>query len=82
MSEHMFGIGHDAPTQTNATKIGRIARTHGFGFVQTTMPGTGYQHWFAGPNRGAPFDGDAERAIWADLEAAGLANAKGVIPRR
>ena len=80
-SQHMFGIGRRAPTVANQKKIDEIAKSHGYDFIATTLPGTGYQHWFAGPNRGNPFDRQAELAIWADLKAAGLADDGGIIPR-
>lgn len=30
------------------------------------------RHWFEGPNRGAPFDGQLAREVCAALEAAGI----------
>jgi hypothetical protein len=94
MSEYMFGAGRAAPSKANATKIDRVARLHGFSFVQHHDAGCGcgcgcarqpcparYRHWFAGPNRGEPFGRLAAEAIWKDLEAAGLADAKGIIPK-
>jgi hypothetical protein len=71
MSEYMFGVGRKRISTANARKINRIARNHGFRFVQADLP-DGYRHWFAGPNEGFPFDRDTELAIRADLEAAGL----------
>lgn len=64
MSEYMFGLGPGwLPKQ-----VAKIARKHGAELVNYCDPGCkcGYgchnncpacrRHWFAGPNRGAPFD--------------------------
>lgn len=81
MSEFMFGVGRKPPTRRSASRIDKIARKHGFCFVEARLPGTGYQHWFAGPNRGFPFDDRNAEAIWAALEKAGLADKDGVITK-
>ena len=66
MSEYMFGCG-DGWMPKSADKI---ARKHGAGLVNYTDPGckcgcgcvsgecrSARRHWFAGPNRGEPFNG-------------------------
>jgi hypothetical protein len=72
-SEFLFGSGRNKPSARDAKRIDAIARKHGAVFVQATLPGTGYQHWFAAPNRGEPFDSALARAISEELEAAGVA---------
>jgi len=76
----MFGVGHKRVSQAHAARIEAVARKHGFSFVQAVVPGTGYQHWFAGPNRGNPFNQEAEAWIWSELEALGLCDAREVRP--
>lgn len=81
MSEHMFGGGTGELTDEAIRAIDEIAARHDFTVVTYTEPRGEKRYWFAGPNRGNPFDGQAEKAIWADLEAAGWANARGLSAR-
>lgn len=79
----MFGIGRTPIAQVTAKKVQKIAREHDFHFVSGKFPGQGYQHWFAGPNLGAPFDDANARAIEADLAKAGLLTLEGkILPKR
>lgn len=73
MSEFMFGVSRAKPTRKDAKRMERIARKHGCSLIEGTFPGDGYKRWFAGPNRGHPFDQALADAVYADLEAAGLA---------
>lgn len=68
MSEFLFagGEGH-LPRAAD-----RIARRHGAVLVNHTEPGGRQLHWFAGPNRGEPFDGRLRDAVVRELEAAGI----------
>lgn len=81
MSEHLFFVSHDRPTRANAARIERIARDNGATWVETTLPGVGYQSWFACRNMGEPFDGATDRAVRAALAAAGITGADGRIIR-
>lgn len=79
MSEYFFGLGDGWMPRKAAV----IARKHGATLVNHTDPGCkcGYgcisgecksarRHWFAGPNRGEPFDSAMGRAVMAEIEAA------------
>lgn len=68
MSEYFFGLG---PGWLPA-KADRIAQKHGAVLVNYTEPNGYKRHWFAGPNRGAPFDQQMADAVAADLRAAGI----------
>lgn len=70
MSEFMFGVGRKPVHYPN--RVEAIAKRHGFTFVHCTIPGNGFMTWFAGPNRGFPFDDAHAKAIWTDLDKAGL----------
>ena len=73
MSEHMFGVTWGLVSRRTERALDRIARKHGCGFVQAFRDGPDRpRSWFAGPNRGEPFDSESARAIIADAEAAGL----------
>jgi hypothetical protein len=58
MSEHMFGGGKGEVGKAEAARIDRaIAKTgHEATFTNVKLPGDGWRYWFAGPNRGEPFD--------------------------
>lgn len=80
MSEYMFGLG-DGWMPKSASKI---AKKHGAVLVNHVDPGCkcGYgctdecpackRHWFAGPNRGEPFDSQLGRAVMQEIEASGI----------
>ncbi len=72
MSEYMFGVGRGRVAAKTAKRIDKIARKHDCYFISGTFPGDGPKFWFAGPNRGHPFDQAMARAVTSDLEAAGL----------
>lgn len=72
MSQHMFGVVKTKQPATVCKKLERIAAKHGADFVWTTLPGTGWQGWFTGPDAGFPFTRHLEDAVRADIEAAGL----------
>jgi hypothetical protein len=67
MSEFQFGLhsGH------LVAKAQRIAARHGADHVNYTEPSGRKRGWFAGPNRGSPFDGWLARDVLAEIEAAG-----------
>jgi len=67
MNEYMFGVSREKLSRKDAKRYARVAGKHGFTFVEAILPGEGYKRWFAGPNRGHPFDGEAERAIRQEL---------------
>lgn len=72
MSEYMFGEGRGSVAEKTARRIDKIARKHDCCFISAMIPGDGHKFWFAGPNRGHPFDQAMARAVTADLEAVGL----------
>jgi hypothetical protein len=53
-------------------KAQRIAAKFGADLVNYTEPRGRKRHWFAGPNRGQPFDQQLSRDVMAALEAAGI----------
>jgi len=72
MSEYFFGLGRGRVGAGVEKRCDKIAGRHGAHIVVVTLPGEGPRYWFAGQNLGFPFDRDMERAVLADLEAAGL----------
>lgn len=72
MNEYMWGYGQGELSKTRGEKIDRIARKHGAAFTNPCMPGRGHVYWFAGPNRGEPFDRELSAAVEADLRRAGF----------
>jgi hypothetical protein len=72
MSEYMFGVSRQKPTRKVAKRMESIARRHGAYLVEATIPGTGYQRWFVGPNLGHPFDRALSKAVYGDLVEAGI----------
>lgn len=67
MSQFMFGVSREKPTRKEARRLARIAKHHGAELVECTLPGTGYQRWFEGPNLGHPFDQAMADAVYADI---------------
>lgn len=67
MSEFMFGVRRGTLTKEERAVRYRAARKHGCGFIYVKLPGTGFQSWFAGPNRGNPFDRDLAAAVLGEL---------------
>ena len=73
MSEYMFAPTKKKITKTTARKLNAIARRHGADFVgPVRIPGNDLTGWFAGPNRGFPFDREMHEAVMRDVEAAGI----------
>lgn len=72
----MFGAGRGRVSAAQGLRIDEIARKHGASFVWAMMPGEGPRYWFTAPNQGAPFDAATAKAVFADLEAEGLAEGK------
>jgi len=48
-----------------------IAAKHGADFNYIREPTGAYKSWFAGPNRGDPFDRNLSAAVAADLQQSG-----------
>ncbi len=72
MSEYFFSSGSGKIPAQLASRIDKIARQHGARFVSVTLPGEGPRFWFAGPNRGNPFDQRMANDVMADLATAGI----------
>jgi len=75
-NEYMFGLG----PKHLPRRVSRIAKKHGAVLVNYTDPGCrcGYgctsgecpacqRHWFAGANRGEPFDSALARAVLDEI---------------
>lgn len=67
--EYMFGVVRGEVTLREYRRCSAIARKHGASFTGGNLPGTGPQHWFTAPNRGAPFDGQTARDVMAEVGA-------------
>ena len=67
MSEHFFGL-HKGHLKSIADKI---AEKHGAWHVNCDEPTGEKCGWFGCPNRGFPYDGWVEKAVMAEIEAAG-----------
>ena len=72
MSENYCGLFSGHPDQAYCDAANAVAGEHGYRIVCYDDPSSGPRGWFAGPNRGSPFDKAAADAVMADLEAAGL----------
>lgn len=81
MSEHMFGVRTGKISKAAIRRMEKVAKRHGC-HVGVITGNSGHcacghgcrQHqckikkvWFAGPNRGEPFDSSLTRAVLADL---------------
>ncbi len=67
MGEYFFGL-HDGHLKAVADKI---AKKHGAEHVNFTEPTGRERGWFAGPNRGEPFDSRLASIVMADIDKAG-----------
>jgi len=66
MSEYQFGITTKKPSRKDAKRFDRICKEEGgHGFTETSV-GT-YRGWFAGPNKGEPFDSDLKSRVLARI---------------
>ena len=67
-SKYVFGRG----SGHLPAKVNKIAKRHGARLVNYTESDGGKRHWFVGPSYGIPRDTDMARAVFDDLEAAGI----------
>ena len=67
MGEYFFGL-HNGHLKAVADKI---AKKHGVEHVNFTEPTGRERGWFAGPNRGEPFDSRLASVVMADIDKAG-----------
>lgn len=72
MAQHMFGCGRGRINNKIATRANEVARRHGAVLNNINNPGQGWIYWFAGPNRGDPFDRAMANAVRDDLEREGI----------
>jgi hypothetical protein len=72
VSDYFFGLGRGYVDKVTRARADDIAAEHGAWFVLVDLPGEGWRYWFAGPNRGEPFDRDLARAVLDELDAAGV----------
>lgn len=80
MGEHHFGVGKGRIDAAMGERIDEVAMSHGAAFVWLDLPGQGPSYWFGCPCRGEASNAQRERAVWADLEAEGLAGPEGLLP--
>lgn len=67
-SETFFGLGEGhMPEQAE-----QIAKKHGAALVNHTEPDGRERHWFAGINRGNPFDAALAEAVMGEIRTAGV----------
>ena len=74
MSEYFFGSFAGSLDDKTYEAASAIAEQHDCHIVRNFTDG-GHKPprgWMAGPNRGAPFDAQMQRAVLGELEAAGL----------
>lgn len=76
MSEFHFGVGRGEVDDSICAQVCKIAKKHGATFINPRLP-EGWRYWFAGQNRGNPFDRALSDAVWSDLEKAGLVTEDG-----
>lgn len=70
MSEYIFGVTNESIAKKEGKRRDKIAKKFGAVFVgPINIPGSATKGWFAGPNRGHPFDNDLRRNV---MEACGL----------
>ena len=73
MSQHMFCLTTFPITKAQVRRLEKIADDEGVDYVycgdRKVSPASG---WFAGPNRGFPFDDAMSGRVRAAIEAAGL----------
>lgn len=67
MSEFHFGLGRGKIPVVKEKKIDKIARKHDCAFVAANIPGNGHMYWFAGPNRGEPFNSQIAKAVLIEV---------------
>ena len=70
MAEHMFGVrvrnGRTAGRERDRREA--IADKHGCTWVEIYEPTGQWKSWFAGPNRGHPFDRQMEERVMAEVQ--------------
>jgi hypothetical protein len=73
MSEYMFGTTRKQISLRDSRRLNNIARINGaYGFTNIIEPTGQHLGWFAGPNRGCPFDLALKTAVMTAVNAAGL----------
>ena len=72
MDEYHFGVGRGRVSTAIAGRVEKIARKHDATFTSVTLPGDGPRYWFSTRNYGAPHNGATAKAVFDDLDAAGL----------
>jgi hypothetical protein len=73
MSEYMFGTTRQKISTRDSRRMDKIARKNGaHGFTTIVEPTGQHLGWFAGPNRGEPFDSRLGGQVMAEIKEAGL----------
>ncbi len=71
-SEYLFGSGTGRIPDDERALIDRVVEPLGVVLNNQDLPGEGYRYWFAGPNRGHPFDRALERQVYQALAETGI----------
>ena len=73
MSEYMFGIHKGELAQDVHDAVDKICKDCGvMESMVETYPGTGWQYWFVGPNKGHPFDSQLRSDVLSAVSNAGI----------
>lgn len=72
MSEYFFGVGCAKLAASFVKKIEEALKDTDVSLANPNLPGEGYRYWFAGPNRGDPWNTEMERDVFERLERAGI----------
>jgi len=86
----IFDVSRAKPSRKLAKIMKSCAKANGCDFIEASIPGTGYQRWLSGSNKGEPFNsrlsitvGDAidtaAKAAWLSAELEGLNFRRGVL---
>jgi hypothetical protein len=75
VSEFHFGVSREKPSRHGAALMERVAKKHGACLVEVTLPGTGYQRWFAVRNLGFPLDREFAAIVIDELRVIGVLTA-------
>ncbi len=69
MNEYLFLVESEILAKREIQRRERIAKKHDCDFVYLEHPQSpGARSWFAGPNRGEPFDSALREAVKQDIE--------------
>ena len=73
MSQYTFLVRRGQPRKGETEAARKIAQEEGVEYVTIRDPGNGLKSWFAGPNRGFPFDQWLSERVAKAMAKAGFA---------